>query len=327
MSIIIDTVLDYLPRKRKKTPSGWISFNCVACSHNGTSMDTRQRAGVIITEEGISYSCFNCGFKTSWQYGQPINKKFKSLLSWLDIPNDVLIQCIKESLSSNIINIKSAEYLRPTFSIRKLPLGSRPIKEWIAQPYPDELNNVLQYIQNRNLFIDDYDWYWSDHKNHKDRLIIPFTHHGNIVGYTSRSILPDCKQRYMSDQQIGYVFNLDKQHYDRKFAIVCEGPFDAISIDGIALLGSNISGGQSMLINQLRKEVILVPDRDSSGKKLVKEALELGWSVSFPDWDHDIKDINDAVKAHGRLSTLYNIIDSRMNSKCAIEAKSRWWFK
>jgi DNA primase len=88
----------------------------------------------------------------------------------------------------------------------------------------------------------------------------------------------------MSEQQLGYVFNIDRQHDDRKFAILCEGPIDAILMDCMALLGSNVSGGQKSLINQLRKEIIVLPDKDDAGKKLVEVAQEMNWYISFPEW-------------------------------------------
>ena len=66
MSIVNETVLTYLPAKRKTTPSGWTSFNAPCCQHNGTSADTRQRGGLISNADGgVSYHCFNCGFKAA----------------------------------------------------------------------------------------------------------------------------------------------------------------------------------------------------------------------------------------------------------------------
>ena len=63
----------------------------------------------------------------------------------------------------------------------------------------------------------------------------------------------------MSEQQPGYVFNLDAQNYQRIFCIVVEGPFDAISVDGVALLGSEVKDQQALTINALNKKVIIDP--------------------------------------------------------------------
>lgn len=328
MSIIIDTVLDHLPIHQKTTPSGWVSFNCVACSHMGTSPDTRKRAGVHVNTDGVAYSCFNCGFKASWSVGHPLNKKFKKLLGWLHVPNDKLLECIKESLTSSPNGFYNTTQLTPSFTPISLPKGAKPISEWIkSNNISDDLLKILSYMNSRNLYIDDYEWYWSNHYEFKDRLIIPFMFKNQIVGFTCRTIKENTKYRYFSEQQVGYVFNIDNQPYDNKFVIAVEGPIDAISIKGIALLGSELSGSQHSIINRLQKEVIIVPDRDNSGKKLIETAINNNWSVSFPDWDSDINDVNDAVKKYGRLFTLYSIVTNKVSSPTVIRVKQKLWFK
>ena len=78
MSILHETVTAYLPSKKKTTPSGWTSFNAPCCIHNGDSADKRQRGGLISNADGgISYHCFNCGYKCSWTPGR--NLSFKSM--------------------------------------------------------------------------------------------------------------------------------------------------------------------------------------------------------------------------------------------------------
>ena len=61
-----------------------------------------------------------------------------------------------------------------------------------------------------------------------------------------------------------------------------------------------------------------MPDRDAAGQKLINDALEYGWSVSFPDWHSDVKDINDAVVRYGKLFTLKSIIDAKQTSSLKI---------
>ena len=80
----------YLPAKRKTTPSGWTSFNAPCCVHNGTGADTRGRGGVISEGDTVSYHCFNCGYKASWQPGRNLSNKMKKLLQWLNAPDNVI---------------------------------------------------------------------------------------------------------------------------------------------------------------------------------------------------------------------------------------------
>ena len=92
MSLVYDTLTQYLPAKRKTTPSGWTSFNAPCCIHNGDSADKRQRGGLISNgDEGVSYHCFNCGFKCSWQPGRNLSGKMRRLLQWLGTPDDIII--------------------------------------------------------------------------------------------------------------------------------------------------------------------------------------------------------------------------------------------
>ena len=147
-----------------------------------------------------------------------------------------------------------------------------------------------------------------------------------IVGWTARTT-GDATPKYLSEQQPGYVFNLDNQKDNREFVIVSEGPFDALSIDGCALLGAEIKDSQNWLLKQLGKELVLVPDRDHEGPKTVEQAIELGWSVSMPAWPSGVKDINDAIIKIGRLATLWLIRDATESNELKIRLKMKNWFK
>ena len=153
------------------------------------------------------------------------------------------------------------------------------------------------------------------------RIIVPFYYQGNTVGYTARAIADGIKPKYYSSHPADFVFNLDTQQPDWQFVIVCEGPFDAMSIDGVALNGSEINEKQIALIKQLNRRVIVVPDADIAGRKMIKQCTELGWEVSFPAWQETCKDINAAVVKYGKLFTLKCILESSIKSKLKIELK------
>ena len=160
---------------------------------------------------------------------------------------------------------------------------------------------------------------------YKDRLIVPFYHNNTIVGYTARKI-KDGNPKYISDQQPGYVFNIDNQKYGRVYTIVVEGPFDAIAVEGVALLGSEIKDQQALLINNLNTRVIVVPDKDEAGEKIVDQALELGWGVSMPPWGDDIKDVNEAVQKYGKIYTLHTIVGHAEFNELKIKLGAKKWF-
>jgi hypothetical protein len=327
MSLIVDIVNLYIPSKRKSTPSGWISFNAICCQHNGNSVDTRQRGGIFVND-GISYHCFNCGFKTSWTPGRTLSIKFKKFLKWLNVPDDQITKCTFEALRLKEQGVESqTRSLMPVFYDLELPRNSKLISSYIeSKDIPPNLIPVLEYLKSRNLYLEDYNFYWCEEPGFNERLIIPFYYEGRIVGWTGRKV-KEGKPKYLSEQQPGYVFNLDRQKNSRKCVVVVEGPFDAISIDAVALTGSEINKDQHLLIERLQKEVIVVPDRDLAGKKLIDQAIKYNWGVSMPDWDSDVNDVNDAVKRYGRIYTLWSILNATETMPLKIQLKQKYWLK
>jgi DNA primase len=153
-------------------------------------------------------------------------------------------------------------------------------------------------------------------------VVIPFTHDNQVVGHTTR-FLDDRTPRYIQDIQPGYVFGTDLQKANWQTAIVVEGVFDALSINGLAVLHAEINDAQVRLIRSLGRNVIVVPDQDAAGMKLVDRAVELGWAVSIPEWPAGVKDVNDAVLRLGRLATLLTIMQAKETSKIKIELRKK----
>jgi hypothetical protein len=308
--------------KIKHTPSGWISGNAICCHHRGESKDDRGRGGLMITpNSGFNWHCFNCTFKAGWTPGHLLSNNTRQLFRWLglsetDISKLGLIALrLKEEQtapSKKLLNFELTE--------RPLPEDAKSINEWIAQGTEEEdLFKVINYlVEERSVGWDWYDWHWSPCAGYRDRVIIPFYHDGKIVGSTARKITAG-KPKYLNDSQPGYVFNLDRQSYNRKYVLIMEGQFDAIAVDGVAIGHNDPNEAQCARINALGKEVIVVPDHDKPGAKLIKAAIEHGWSVSIPPWGEDIKDAADAVKRHGRLYTLATILHYRETNEIKIQ--------
>ena len=322
MSLISETLLAHLPGKRKHTPSGWISFNAVCCD------DKRQRGGFIVNAgDAVSYHCFNCQFKCSWQPGRTLTQKMRKFMRELNMPDDLINKLGLEAMRLNESANAEVRSIVPKFDQRALPDGAKSLQEWISgEQIPDKVLETALYLDKRKIKFENYDFYFTNKIGFNNRIIIPFLFNKEIVGWTARAI-NDAKPKYLSEQQPGYLFNLDNQYDSRKFTIVCEGPFDALSIDGCALLGAEIKDGQNWLLSQLGKEIVLVPDRDHEGLKTVEQAIEYGWSVSLPDWPDDVKDINDAVIKLGRLATLWLIVSSKESNSLKIRLKAKTWFK
>jgi len=303
-------LLSLLPAKRKSTPSGWVSFNAVCCHHNGEKMDTRSRGGVLTNPlGGFQYHCFNCNFKAGWMPGKLLTNNTKKLFRWLGLDQTELgkLGLVALRLKDNLPIAKTE--LKFDLEERPLPDRTQSIEKWAAEGCKEEdLIKVINYIlEERKMKWDWYDWHWSASPGYRDRVIIPFYHNGKIVGHTGRKITSG-KPKYLSDAQPGYVFNLDRQHDDREYIIAVEGQFDAIAIDGVAFMHNEPNAVQCARVAALNKEVIVVPDRDRPGAKILNAAIENGWSASLPPWEDNVKDVADAVKRYGRLYVLTTIL-------------------
>jgi len=327
MTLVLDKIQSLLPPRSKASPSGWISFNAPCCVHRGHKPDRRKRGGARF-DTGFVYNCFNCKYSTSWQPGRGISGKLKSLCYWLGADEDDIKELVFEALKT-----ESPEYTpieasaNVKFDDKKLPEGSLTIAEWIEEDLDLNLETalayVVEYIVDRGFNPTKDNFYWSPLNGFENRVILPFTYNGRIVGYTARKVTAG-KPKYLSEQHKNFVFNADVQNPDQRYIFVCEGPFDALSIGGVALLTNSIHEQQAKIINQLGKEVIVIPDQDRAGMNLINQAVDYGWSVAFPNWDKDIKDVNDAVNTYGELFVLVDAIKTAQHGaiKCEMAKRS-----
>ena len=310
-------LLDNLPIKTSKTPSGWNTMNCPMCT------DKRKRGGLITTGAKISFNCFNCGFTTGWAPNPSLGKKYKELAEKLGATSEdihkVQIEILK--YADVLEGQQETEYVYnlQKFEPVKLPESVTSIENL------DDTHPVKKYAIEREIYGLYPLLYFGD-SLYKKRLVVPFTYNNELVGWTGRHINPPDKQtpKYLHNMPAGYVFNIDRfADSQREIVIVTEGVFDAIMIDGIAIQGNSIGPEQAHLIEKLGKRIIVCPDRDSAGTELMLQAAELGWEVSFPPWHVDVKDAADAVQRYGRLATVGSIIKHATNNKLKIEVKAK----
>lgn len=312
-----------MPRKHKSTPSGWVKFNAVCCIHNGQTIDTRMRSGIMKKPDGLVIHCFNCKFSASYVEGQLLSMKMRSWLSYAGASdteiNNLVLASIR--LLGNSETDLPKQVIAPTFPTSKMPKGTIPLLEAVEKY--EQAVNVLEYIDSRGMLLSDCEWMWSP--EYPTRFLVPFIHRDKIVGFGGRRY-DKGPSKYYTERPVGYVYGLDSQPEDRKYVIVCEGLLDAITINGVSILGSELNATHVRLINSLNREVIYVPDRDKSGRIAAQEAANNGWSIAFPSWDSDIKDINQASVKYGRLLTLMSIVTSAVSSKIKIHLLSKKWF-
>ena len=218
-------VFDNLPVKTSKTPSGWTTLNCPMCS------DTRKRGGIITSGPKISFNCFNCGYKTGWAPNPHLGGKFKELVTTLGVDQTELHKVQVELLKyAEILEQEETTdyvYTLSQFKTVDLPDSAVSVDD-LSADHP-----VRQYAIERGLY-GLYPLLHLDESLYKQRLVVPFSYNGDLVGWTARHINPPTKQtaKYLHNMQTGYVFNIDRfADSKREVVIVTEGVFDAILID------------------------------------------------------------------------------------------------
>ena len=310
-------LLDNLPIRTSKTPSGWNTMDCPMCS------DKRKRGGLITTGAKISYNCFNCGYTTGWEPNPTLGKKYKQLATTLGADQQdihkVTIELLKFAEELETESATDYVYNLQKFNTEKIPESATAVDD-----LPED-HAVKEYARQRGL-LGLYPLLYFDEKLYKQRLVVPFTYNNEVVGWTGRHVSPPNKQtpKYLHKMQPGYVFNIDKfADSKREIVIVTEGVFDAILVDGVAIQGNSVGPEQAHLIEKLGKRIIVCPDRDEAGIELMLQAAELGWEVSFPPWHVDCKDAADAVNMYGRLATVSSIIKHATDNKLKIEVKAK----
>jgi len=312
---ILSTLLTLLPPNRKNTSGGWVSFNAVCCHHKGEKPDTRKRGGIKTESDTWTYHCFNCGFKAGWSPGKLLSSNTKQLFKWLGLSDNDIGKLGIVALKHQENMPQMTKTLNFTLNEIPLPEDSKTLTSWITEG--EDVTSMIEYLLSRGMSIDWYDWMWSPAPGYKDRILIPFYQDGKVVGYTGRKIT-EGKPKYLTDSQSGYVFNLNRQRRDRQYVIVTEGQFDAIAIDGVAIMTNEPNDTQVARLQALAREIICVPDRDRPGAKMLKHAIKNNWTVSLPPWGDDVKDVADAVKKYGRLYVLATILHYKVAGEIKI---------
>jgi len=312
-----------LGRKIKTTPSGWVSGNAVCCD------DKRGRGGIKVSANGWSYSCFNCQFTASFVMGRQLGFRARQLLTWLGVSDSDIDQLNLDSLRHRSVYGIIDDRQRVAMAITDIKFDEcdefPPFSELVTPEHAAQ----WQYLRQRGVpedypvmtAIENDGVHWV-----RPQVIVPFMHHDRVVGWCAR-FLDNRQPRYINHSQPGYVFGTDLQKSNWQSVIVVEGVFDALCINGLAVLHAEINDAQVRLIRSLGRDIIVVPDQDEAGMKLVDRAVELGWSVSMPEWPAGVKDVNDAVIRLGKLGTLLTIMQSKETSKIKIELRKKQLLK
>lgn len=177
------------------------------------------------------------------------------------------------------------------------------------------------FLYERNLFnleTEDSTYYVSTEGRYFGRLIIPFEEDENFYYFQART-LSDESPKYLNPQDdwprpshVLYPFDEDADHL-----VVCEGPFDAISlqiqgVNATCTMGSSVSEHQVELLKDFGGKVIIGYDNDSAGERGINKFNYLRKVKRMTDLYicHPPLEVKDWNEAHTKGWDLKNYVDT-----------------
>jgi hypothetical protein len=331
MKKIEDLIRSKISFNYKKANTGFEPVICAVCN------DYKPRGGFKFDGNIIGFNCFNCGTDGVFEEGSThMSKKFRKILNAFQIPDDEIDKILAENFIKNgglnlKINSKNEEKeiitldqlnnkSRLTFFTPEVKLPKNSIKINKTNPQNDLEKNVVNYLLKRKVLNTNHDFYISLENEFKNRVIIPFLRQGKIIYWQARSINDDVKQRYLNcpSNKTAILYNYDELiRYSDLPLFVTEGVFDAIPINGVALIGSTINEVKKELLNKVKRRIIFVIQRDKNGASLAYEALKNNWEISFPP--EGFNDVNKAVIETGISWTVNMIMKNIPKNKIEAE--------
>jgi DNA primase len=149
-------------------------------------------------------------------------------------------------------------------SCHKLEINSKSIANQLFKNYLNKRNISDQLIERYKLFYNVTD------NIYKNRVIIPYYERDKVVFWTARAIDKKADKKYLyplNAHKSEFVYNLDN-NTDKKQLIICEGQFNAMVLDAVAVGGSSVSQKQIKLLANCKAEKVIVAfDQDEPGIK------------------------------------------------------------
>jgi DNA primase len=304
MQSILNKYID-LPSPNIK---GWSNVKCPICN------DYKVRASFNFDNSDVAYHCFNCNHKAKYFNKSHISDDFKIVLKAFNIPDDELQKLSFNSLFHKPFKKDKKQDDNPLI---ELTLPNHFYK--IITNGSDELSNVaIEYLNDRG--ISSREFYLSNSREKIDkmwygRLIIPYYRNGKLIFYQGRALY-DTNKRYINssiDNKSVILYNYDEIYKKSSEPLyIVEGFFDAYHLNGIAIVGNELSDAKIKIINESKREKIYIPDKFGNGKAPALKALDNNWNISLPDIGN-CKDVNDAVKKYGLLYVKKSIMENVKN--------------
>jgi hypothetical protein len=302
----------------REASNGFRGVRCAVCN------DHTERAGFKFEGNLVAYWCFNCKASFNYEEGSTSMPPWvRKVLEAFGISGSEISELVGSAFfkKSNEPKTITMEAMKPVVNLFTpevpLPPRSHPIG---SAEHPELQAPLIAYIRGRGLDPVSLNAHFSLDPKYLNRVILPCTRDGKIIFWQARTIT-DQKPRFMAPgtnkEAVLWGYDNLRGQYDQPLFIT-EGIFDAASIDGVALLGSQLNEAKLQILNRSRRTRAVVIDRDDNGGRLGQLALEHGWEITFPP---DGCDANKSVQRFGKLFTIWTLMKN-MTSPSSLKTAS-----
>lgn len=157
---------------------------------------------------------------------------------------------------------------------------------------------AIDYFKSRNIYMDAVIEMKLGYSIKQDMVTVPVQdQYGMYVGFVGRSIEGKVFKNSTELPKRHVLFNLNRAKMNS--IVVLESSFDSIrlwqlGIPSVATLGAIVTKNQLALLNKYANGVILCPDKDDAGKKMVDKISTTLTTKSITVMDvGDAKDVGD----------------------------------
>jgi DNA primase len=303
------------------TAKGFHPVICQVCN------DHSPRAGFIIQPESVGYNCFNCKavFKYQELSGQ-LSKSCKSILhdfgfSYQELDNfsNALWFHNKGERYEEITTLESLKQVKLDTPEISLP------SKCIQLSRQDKLANpFITYLENRKIDWQKLRCLYSLDEKFANRIVIPVYRNNKVIYWQARTIgaeKPKYKMAYASREAVLWGYN--NFFNDNKVLFLTEGIFNASHVNGVALLSSTISPAQKEILTKVKKDKVVIVDRDENGVSLASQALAYGWKVAL--LPNGANDVNHSVTKFGIVHTVHYLMTHIMAPSMQTEMELKFY--
>lgn len=325
-------IRQYVPLPTATNGNGWYSVLCKVCNDHGKK---GPRAAFKFDNDSVGYHCFNCGHKAKFspRENKRMPKNMVQVLRDFGVPDDEWRQVVFESLKiqedSPLVKGTSENQVRE-IEPKELELpyhfyllaDAGPDDKWaqVAKAYLELERGVdpnsYPFMLSRETGVPAIDRW-------RRRLIIPYFKGDKLIFWQGRALYETNIKKYESPstlkERVLYGFDRLFEHTDAPL-YVTEGFFDALPIDGVALLGNEVTEAQAEWLRRSKRKKVYVPDRFGDGDRVALEMLNFGFSISTPEIGN-CKDINEAVVKYGKLYVMKSLAENTVSDSFTAQTR------